>query len=171
MLLLCGFGGFALLRLTTSASDAGTALTAPRGTEFETPLEGQRPEPSEIAIESDSTLLSSAPPAVPIPSLVATGTDYQPSTLPAFDPPRGEDGELPPLGPLQPLGDEGRLLACLSAVTAEHPGTATIVDFARYRGDPALVMLLQHAGGSTVVVVGPSCNLGNADVLAAVKAD
>ena len=49
--------------------------------------------------------------------------------------------------------------ACLSQVTAEHAGVPTVVDYARYQGRPAMVVVLSDPGAGEVVVVGPDCGL------------
>jgi hypothetical protein len=44
-----------------------------------------------------------------------------------------------------------------------------VVDFARFEGDPALIMVVRNGAVSTVVAVGPDCGNGGADELASVE--
>lgn len=68
--------------------------------------------------------------------------------------------------PLRPLTEPDARAACLKAVVAEYGGTVTTLDYARYQGSPALVILLDGAHGIAhrkwVVVVGPTCGTGGA---------
>ncbi len=49
------------------------------------------------------------------------------------------------------------LAQCLEAIRATFPGTVLSVDYARFDRQPALVLLIQQAGGRTAVAVGPDC--------------
>lgn len=70
--------------------------------------------------------------------------------------------------PLQRLTQPADLAVCLDAVRAVHPGAVTAVDYARYLGQPALIITL--ASPRLRVAVGAECGLPNAadDELAAV---
>jgi hypothetical protein len=68
------------------------------------------------------------------------------------------------------LRDPAALKVCVDAVQREYGGKVTVVDFARFEGRPALVILLAGANGRSrlwAVVVGPNCGLtgGIADEL------
>jgi hypothetical protein len=120
------------------------------------------------------------------PELLASGTDYGPGS---FRNASGNASTIAPLAPgiqasprpneVQPgqavpdaVPDELRPLtaptareACLAAIVAEYGGTVTLVDYARFQGRPALVVVLTDAkgrSGSWIVVVGPSCGTGGA---------
>ena len=119
------------------------------------------------------------------PFVIATGSDYRLQTLPnlaktarsAFDgaapaAPAPSKAVSPQPGlvsqkiapSLLRLANPDAMRACLSTVTAAHPGLPTLVDFATFGGAPALIVLLRTSDGrSTVVAVGPSCGLASAD--------
>jgi len=120
------------------------------------------------------------------PLVFSSGTDYGPDTLSsvltvAAGAPRGLAGTARPStetkGVAPPLVDADKLLAlmdgsslqtCLAAVTRSQPGSVAVVDFARYEGRPAVVVLIRDGGGGSgvVVVVGPDCGGTDADVRA-----
>jgi hypothetical protein len=66
---------------------------------------------------------------------------------------------------LAPLNDPAAREACLSAIVTQYGGRVALVDYARFQGAPALVVLLDGAtfagGGRLAVVVGPQCGRGN----------
>jgi hypothetical protein len=66
---------------------------------------------------------------------------------------------------LAPLNAPAAREACLSAIVAQYGGRVVVVDYARFQGAPALVVLLDGAsfagGGRGAVVVGPRCGPGN----------
>jgi len=65
---------------------------------------------------------------------------------------------------LRRLAEPTALRTCLDAIATAHPGVATAVDFARFDGAPALIVLVRTGqGGSTVVAVGPSCGVAGTD--------
>jgi hypothetical protein len=65
---------------------------------------------------------------------------------------------------LRRLAEPTALRTCLDAIATTHPGVATAVDFARFDGTPALIVLVQTGqGGSTVVAVGPGCGVAGTD--------
>jgi hypothetical protein len=55
---------------------------------------------------------------------------------------------------------------CLDAIIREYGGTVTLLDYARYEGSPALMVVLSGtriaSPGRLVVVVGPTCGENNA---------
>jgi hypothetical protein len=75
----------------------------------------------------------------------------------------GAEGSAPLRGPveLSRLTGPAEFAACTAAVVGDHGGRVTTVDFARFEGGPALVVVLvgarEAAGRSLVVVVGPAC--------------
>ena len=117
------------------------------------------------------------------PSFVVSGSDYRPETLPqlarmpffAGAPPsdtgqkEASADEVPQMirkaapGALSRLTDPVALRTCLDGIGAAHPGSVTLVDYARFRGEPALVVLVRQGTASTVVAVGPACGLAGTD--------
>jgi hypothetical protein len=117
-----------------------------------------------------------------VPTL-STGTDYQPGTLGQFArrslaAPAPQDalksGQVPAdvaeaaPGPLARLTGSDALASCLGAVLTQHPGTVAALDYARYRGEPALVIAVRQVGGVVVVAVGGACGLAGPDERAVV---
>jgi hypothetical protein len=105
------------------------------------------------------------PLALSPPTVLHTGADYAPqdfaasgagkaSAVPNQAVPRQPDAAG---GDLTRLNDPDALRSCLAAVVAVHGGTPTVVDYARFQGQPALVVTLVGAGMRQVVVVGPKC--------------
>jgi hypothetical protein len=122
------------------------------------------------------------PESLSAPATISSGRDYQPDTLgqlaqayrlpgapPALngskatsDPAAADSAGGPgPTGP--PNGSD--LLPCLSAVAVTHPGTVLLIDHALFEGQPAILILIERDGTSTVVVVGPDCGSGGVDEL------
>jgi hypothetical protein len=64
-------------------------------------------------------------------------------------------------GELDRLADPPALSTCLAAVVAAHGGTVSLVDYARFESQPALITVLAGTprSGQLVVVVGPECGL------------
>ncbi|HEX6498496.1 MAG TPA: hypothetical protein VF054_05630 [Micromonosporaceae bacterium] len=60
---------------------------------------------------------------------------------------------------LRRLRDPAALDGCLRAVVRMHGGAVGAVDYARFEGAPALVVVLRNAGGAgtRIVVAGPDC--------------
>jgi hypothetical protein len=63
------------------------------------------------------------------------------------------------------------LNACTGDVNRDHPGRTIFVDFARFNGSPALILLVDAQNGAlTAVAVSPECGLnGDADELGAAQ--
>jgi hypothetical protein len=117
------------------------------------------------------------------PSFVISGIDYRPETLAQlarmqlFGGVKPSDtgskvaggGEVPQMvrdaaaEPLSRLTDPVALRTCLNAIGSAHPGSVTLVDYARFGGEPALVVVVRRGTASTVVAVGPDCGLAGAD--------
>ena len=72
-------------------------------------------------------------------------------------------------GELARLAATAALEACLTAVGSVISGTPSVVDFARYQGAPALIILVRQPSASTVVVVGPDCAPGQPSVITTVQ--
>ena len=126
-----------------------------------------------------------------VPTILVSGTDYthvQLATPPAEasrvpDALSGQPGKAAPSGAaaapgggsnadavppttavpaeLARLTDPTQLRACLDAIVAVDRGQPTSVDYARYKGQPALIVTLA-VGPVTAVAVRPSCGLPGA---------
>jgi hypothetical protein len=150
-----------------SHSSAGRSVTAPT--------------PSPSGTDAASTYAAA--------DVNASGSDYNADTLATLgstsiserggNPPKSNSGPnvldapsqpsaLPIRVPdaLRPLTEPNARAACLKAIVAQYGGTATLLDYARYQGSPALIVLLEGARGATgrkrVVAVGPRCGAGGA---------
>ncbi|SCL15852.1 hypothetical protein GA0070624_0841 [Micromonospora rhizosphaerae] len=108
-----------------------------------------------------------------------SGTEYTPERLSAgnrsaLPSPNGRDKKqsadaapgdprLSAAGGLDRLAGPDALNACLAAITAEHAGgpvTVDLVDYASFRGQPALVVTFVDAGGARWAwVSGPECGV------------
>ncbi|WP_229399079.1 hypothetical protein [Micromonospora okii] len=107
-----------------------------------------------------------------------SGTDWTPQALAgdvpprrvagtpgsAWAPPEADEGaRLPAVGGLDRLTGPDALAGCLTAVSAEHragPLTVDLVDYARFQGDPALVVrFLDPSGARWAWVSGPECGV------------
>jgi hypothetical protein len=95
----------------------------------------------------------------------------------APDVPRIADRRLVLPAPLrgaaeQKVADPGELTECLAAVATSYRGTPSVVDYARFGGAPALVIVLWDRPVSavtavtTVVAVGPDCGARDLDLIA-----
>jgi hypothetical protein len=130
-----------------------------------------QPAPSMVAPGSDSG--KDAPPV-----LLASGIDYQLTTLPdlaalpmASTQTSRAAAEAPPgtmAGGHGDLNDQTSLERCLNAVLVAYPGTVAVVDYATYEGRPAVMIVVRQEHGSTVVAVGPECGETGTDELASV---
>jgi hypothetical protein len=114
-------------------------------------------------------------------ALAASGTNYAADTLPGLVRQRSAKEALGGAGAtkdlsaavppeLSRLTDPGARQVCLNAVTTAYGGRATSVDYARFEGSPALVIVLVDAAGTPrqAVVTGPACGISNADIRYAV---
>ncbi|HKT03370.1 MAG TPA: hypothetical protein VJT31_27890, partial [Rugosimonospora sp.] len=109
------------------------------------------------------------------PTVLMTGTDYtaqtldtlaararalhQPGPLTPLHGTTGAEGNGLAAGSLQRLQGTDALRTCLDLVAAAHHGTPELVDYARYQGNPAIVVVLTGPGTGELVVVGPDCGL------------
>jgi anti-sigma factor RsiW len=130
-----------------------------------------------------------APPALALPSpgfdsafgapaVVATGMDYRLDTLRelSLQPAGGTKANATP-GPLSAQEAPGALARlttpsgladCLRTVTARYPGTAVLLDYARFDGDPALIIVVRQGSAFMIVAVGSECGVAGTDEKAAV---
>lgn len=135
-------GGLALGGELTGRTGGATDGTAP-------------PRPSA------ATGLSGAP----APAVFASGRDYTRQDViqaAALGAQRHVDAGPVPQVPeqLRRLRDPAALDGCLHAVIHVHGGTVSTLDYARFEGGPALVVVLREpdqAGTRRVVVAGPDC--------------
>jgi hypothetical protein len=131
---------------------------------------------------------SGLPPVAAVPTgeqIHSSGTDYDAATLGSTTPgtPAARSGKGATLapgvagdsaaGPLVRLRAPSALLACLDAIaTANGAGTITVqtVDYARFRGTPALVVRFSATNGTWAWASGPGCGApgGGAATLASV---
>jgi hypothetical protein len=86
--------------------------------------------------------------------------------------PQYADKQLGPVPPavrdgapvaLTRLLDPAALSACLDAIRTFTPGWVATIDYARFAGEPALVVLVRSGVTSTAVAVGPDCGRSGAD--------
>jgi hypothetical protein len=108
-------------------------------------------------------------------TVLHSGTDYTPQNLttalggsradtatnpknaaPGPQAAAGADGALARLENPQALRD------CLGAILAAHGGTAATVDYARFQGRPALIVVVATGNRNLVVVAGPACGINGA---------
>jgi len=108
--------------------------------------------------------LGPAAPPAPTPAPAAGAPDY--SAKASSDAAEAVSPALPPALAGLPVAD--RLAACLGVVRAQHPGTVTLLDYARFRAEPALIIVIRQASGGVVVAVGEKCGINGADEKAAV---
>ncbi|MDG6101266.1 hypothetical protein Daura_51380 [Dactylosporangium aurantiacum] len=151
------------LDTATSASDGGKGEAAPQ----------------QLPPTSGGTRTSTRSDA----ALVASGQDYGPGTvgqLAQASPPApaiaGEGSGSADLSKsskpnavpeqLRRLQDPVARAACLNAVVGEYGGQVALVDYARFEGRPALVVIVDGtrlgAGKRLVLAVGPDCGIGGA---------
>ncbi|WP_405101924.1 hypothetical protein [Micromonospora sp. NBC_01412] len=104
------------------------------------------------------------------PEALAARASAVPPTGPAktlgqgsAEPPAVEGERLPAIGGLSRLTTPGALNSCLAAVSTEHgagPLIVDLVDYARFRGDPALVVrFVDPSGAHWAWVSGPECGV------------
>ena len=118
-----------------------------------------------------------APPGAPAPSAfpaVQSGVDYGPdrvrlrSALPGLLAGRPVAG-APPAAQLAPLRQPARLAGCLSALLPpERPAVRPLaLDYARFAGQPALVVVLpaEDPRQVEVFIVGPACTATEENLL------
>ena len=155
--LVAVFGGIVVL--SNSGGPAGTSTNSGGGAAL------SAPSPAEgLADAGPGTVLRS-------------GTDYTPQNLSsalgagqAKDTATGPHAAAPNAAPNAPggdgdlarLDDPQALRGCLAAIVARHGGTPSVVDFARFQGRPALVVVLVTGAAHRIVVAGPACGIAGA---------
>jgi hypothetical protein len=168
---LLGYGGFAIVR---GASFAGSNSNASsNGNGDIAPAVGSAPEPTSVRVPQNLPGTAAEGGGI---VLFASGFDYhhdtlaQIATMPRLTsaPLTGADGTYD--SSLSTLSTNPGLEQCLEAVRVVQPGVVLAGDFARYEGNPALILLVRDGNASTAVAVGPSCGVAGADELAAVDA-
>jgi hypothetical protein len=107
-------------------------------------------------------------------TVLHSGTDYTPQSLAgALSPGKAKDAaNAPPMqaapgaqnvprdeGGLTRLNDPQALRGCLAAIVARHGGTPSVVDYARFQGQPALIVILATGDRHRIVVAGPTCGM------------
>jgi hypothetical protein len=117
---------------------------------------------------SQSDVKGAAPASAPL--IRHTGTDYTRDTLPtgvgaAAAGQEAGKADTFDSEPLSRLENPAALSDCVTAILALHPGAAREIDFARFQGSPALIVLVETGttSGTRTVVVGPECGVGGAD--------
>jgi len=88
-----------------------------------------------------------------------TGTTSNPGPGPGVAGPQKDNSVE---GGLTRLTNPQALRECLSAVVARHGGTPSVVDYARFQGRPALIVVLVGSGPRQIVVTGPECGVAGA---------
>jgi hypothetical protein len=184
-------GGLTVATQFSARDSAGTtAAEAPamdRGAPGEALSSGGAPEWSSATVQVVTTGrdYTDATAAEIVREAAAVAPPAQPQAQPA---PSAEAGEAPTGaaakysiladadlasrtagGELARLAAPAALEACLTAVGSVIPGTPSVVDFARYQGTPALIILIRQRSASTVVIVGPDCAPGQASVISTVQ--
>lgn len=100
---------------------------------------------------------------------LTSGRDYTSTTLAVLTDNQAlafatKDSASPPAA-LTRLSNQAALGGCLEAINQIAPGAATVVDFASYQGNPALIVVVARAsGGKWVGVAGPACSPGQPDL-------
>jgi hypothetical protein len=169
-------GGLAIMGGQTSTS-SGSSAAAPQADTERNNARGALPSPPPAFAANTPVLLSSGTnytaaslgqlAARPLPSGAVAAPQ---APLTKSDTAGGGAQELSAPEPLQRLVGRPALGTCLAAIQILHPGMITTVDYARFNGSPALIVVTRQVNGSMVVVVGPNCGLTGADELAAVAA-
>ena len=113
-------------------------------------------------------------------TVLHSGTDYTPQNLStalganqAKDAATGPQPAAPNVAQNAPgaapdlgrLDDPQALRGCLAAIVARRGGTPSVVDFARFQGRPAVVVVLATGATHRIVVAGPACGLAGPDEL------
>lgn len=162
VLAFAGFGvGYLVDRSNTGAADTSAAA-------------GSSAENAPMIASDQASLVT--PPSGD--QIMASGTDYTPATLPNLSaraaaetmtkPDAAGPGaeRAPQMAPdpgipgLQRLRARTALLACLEAIARENadgPITVQAVDFARFQGEPAVIVQFTAARGGSSWASGPDC--------------
>lgn len=200
VLVLVGVGGTALVRDLTGPSPASTTRHSAQDEagsgqrEFSGQMPAAAPDAARPASPS-ATSKEAVQHGAGEPLVLATGTDYDSTNVArlavaarnlagrvdVYDNSLGQETTQPGTAraaappPLDRLTGSGALSACLAAIRSEHgrPGASvSLVDFARYAGAPAVVVLLADPDGAEWAwVAGPRCGVVGAHTLFRTRAD
>lgn len=100
--------------------------------------------------------------------VLASGRDYRRDSLASAATLRGESerakAAMAAPADLSRLTDPAALRACLTAIQQTYAGTPRLVDYARFEGSPALIVVLADGDTRRVVVAGSECGVDDADV-------
>jgi hypothetical protein len=164
-----GIGFVSLIPLTRGAEDAGDSTANSAG--------GAAPQfadaPPPIASDRDYrpgsfSGLGEGPAVVTAEDSARTAASAMPGQVAGQPPGAAERGSLTVPPELARLTGPAARLDCLDAIRRAHGGTASVVEFARFAGEPALIVRLDGAasgnGAPWVVVAGPDCGRIPGDV-------
>jgi hypothetical protein len=102
--------------------------------------------------------------------IIESGANYTAATLGQIAtvtaPMAAKDSSAEGVKALPQLAAPKDLDACLAAVRMVHPGIVRRVDFARFDGQPAIVLLIEAGTDRVAVAVGPRCGTAGSDELA-----
>jgi hypothetical protein len=158
---LVALGGSHVLNGSGSNTSAGAPAGAPRA-----PL-GVGSVPVLVSGTDYTHVQLATPPALSGNGLFSGGAaDARAPSVGAAPPAGRANADSVPASTAVPaelarLTDPTQLRACLDAIVAVDRGQPTSVDYARYKGSPALIVTLA-VGPVTAVAVGPSCGLPGA---------
>lgn len=175
--LQAGLAAAATVVLAVGGMVTGNAIITDRGT-VESAGSGV-PDSREMAPEADGP-----PAAQPMqgsgnagPPILATDSDYSADTLDdqvaalvqrrMAGSDREESARSAARTPraLRPLAEQARLSGCVDAATGDADRRPTVVDLARYDGEPAAILVFADRGRFDVWVVGESCSADDPEVL------
>ncbi|MCP2326053.1 hypothetical protein HDA40_004560 [Hamadaea flava] len=152
-----GIGISALRPLTDAATDSGGSANAPMSAP-----DAEAASAARFATGRDysETTLVLATDFGNANTLRASETSPEKSASGAPDPFSSFASPVPDA--LSRLLTEADLSRCLTWVTQQVPGTVVGVDYARYAGSPALIVVTRTADDARwVAVAGPDCGVGN----------
>ncbi|MBQ0903719.1 hypothetical protein [Micromonospora sp. U21] len=157
--------GLGLTQLSTNSSDtAGTsALNQPASAPESTAAAGavRTTGPSLHSGTNYTPQTLGNPTGGPSPLRGAGSSAF--SGQPGMDAEKGQQTASGGLNPLARLTDEAALTTCLADVAAEHgsaPLVVDVIDYAGFRGEPALVIRFTDAAGARWAwVSGPECGV------------
>ncbi|MGH3655302.1 MAG: anti-sigma factor family protein [Micromonosporaceae bacterium] len=165
-----GIAGFSWYAVASSGGLTGDESAVNKAPGSATDDNGSDARAGENGATSDPAAPGGAPAAkgptrYPVP-VSASGEDYSRSEL--TEPPRVEgekaEGKVRTPRGLERLASPAELRGCLSAISTLYDGQVQNVDYARFEGEPALIVSIRQSGdGERVVVAGPNCRQSDAD--------
>ncbi|WP_020522698.1 hypothetical protein [Catelliglobosispora koreensis] len=142
---------------------------------FQTGLLPQQDSGGNMTAEKavDTSAPGAAEDSAGTPPTVSSGRDYSRQTVtqqpvaPAVEPQRsgGEKLNVPRTFGSAASASPVNLKACLAEVAKVIPGVVTLVDYASFEGQPALVISITSGAQRWVFVAGPSCGINGAHEL------